>query len=132
MKQFLKDWVSSSTWMIIGGLVALILLAASDHPQAQIDRAYGGWNAIPLPTITAEQCGDINNDGKITVADAQLIAMLMQNIWKYDVNGDNKIDMDDANYLVNYIYSKGDAPVAPTICRSIRVYRMCMEGFPIE
>ncbi len=64
--------------------------------------------------------GDVNDDGRITTNDAYLIRDYVNGLKTIEVpldaadaNDDGIIDMDDLNYLFNYLYRGGTPPPAP-------------------
>ncbi len=72
--------------------------------------------SILSPDTTSFSCGDVNQDGVITQADATAINdyifnnKIPSNLKNVDVNGDGSIDISDAVYLVQYVNAGGPAP----------------------
>jgi hypothetical protein len=63
-------------------------------------------------------CGDVNGDGRVTVADAIYISTYIYKggedpICEGDVNQDGRITSADAIYLLTYIYRNGPEPCNP-------------------
>jgi hypothetical protein len=83
--------------------------------------------SIPALADTAQltlrvtyKCGDGNNDGSITIADAVLIITYVfrggpapSPLEAGDATGDGLVNVADAVHLVNYIFRGGPAPVCP-------------------
>ncbi|MFA6587510.1 MAG: dockerin type I domain-containing protein [Patescibacteria group bacterium] len=83
------------------------------------------FNNGPAPDLNK---ADINNDGKVNIGDAIALSLYLtetqtqltqdsfqmpegdQNYIIGDVNGDNQVNLDDANFLVNYLFKDGPAP----------------------
>lgn len=58
------------------------------------------------------EIGDFNKDGIVDVGDpVAIIAYLKANGIKGDVNSDLKVDLDDVNYLIDYIFKHGPEPI---------------------
>lgn len=84
-------------------------------------------NSIPAAADTVElalnirfTCGDANDDGTITIADAVVIVMYVFRggvpptpLEAGDANGDGAVNVADAVYVVNYIFRGGPPPVCP-------------------
>ena len=84
-------------------------------------------DGYPLPANTSNGtvrigiCGDVNNDGKVTMGDGRLIylnviygdeAYPIMNPWAADVNCDEKITMGDGRLVyLSVIYGAGEYPL---------------------
>ena len=96
-------------------------------PNFSCDELYSTCNAnCPEPTH-ADLCdtspGDVNLDDDITIGDIATLdgfliclnGLTSQQIANSDVNGDCAVGLDDVDYLVDYLFSEGPAPV-PCVC----------------
>lgn len=115
---------------LLGVALSLIFIPKFAHAQYGPDDM---WLSEP-PTfiIVSDLPGDVDKDGFHTNADAILIKELMENIWRFDVNGDTKINQKDIDFLNNYIYNKGAAPTGSKMCRDISVKRPCIGNKPAK
>lgn len=69
-------------------------------------------------TEVAVLCGDCNDDGRVTIADATYIVGFIYRsgpapIGEGDVNVDGRITIADATYIVGYVYRGGPPPCQP-------------------
>jgi len=75
-------------------------------------------NNTLMDTLTLYRiCGDINNDGSITISDVLYLANYLfgggpppLHISTSDVNGDGTVDFSDLTYLMNYLVGGGPPP----------------------
>ncbi|MCP4656761.1 MAG: hypothetical protein GY856_15215 [bacterium] len=112
-------------------LVAGYPLYFDNHPLCSPNYSCGGFyytcnENCPEPTH-ADLCdtspGDVNLDGDITLGDITVLisfltcmdSLTSEQIANSDVNGDCEVDMADVDYLVDYLYIDGPAPV-PCVC----------------
>ncbi|PIS40515.1 MAG: hypothetical protein COT26_02975 [Candidatus Kerfeldbacteria bacterium CG08_land_8_20_14_0_20_43_14] len=60
---------------------------------------------------------DLDNNGTVNMADLILLAKILptNQVAPKDLNGDGKLNFDDASYLFNYLYKNGLAPVPMAI-----------------
>lgn len=123
---------SKIAMLCVGILVGMAVSAPFVFSQP--DPAYGGsqWAAqgfFPGQTTVVDNPvpGDVNRDGAVTVSDIVAINYLMK--WSYlaDVNADNRINIDDANYLYEYVMQNGDAPIPLVQCKKLWLTRDCSE-----
>jgi hypothetical protein len=76
------------------------------------------FNQGPAPATLSN--ADYNQDGSVDVNDAVLlISQVMNNTptvqcARGDANGDGTVDLSDANYLNDYLFANGSAPVSKT------------------
>lgn len=110
-------------------MVILILAVLAVTAVAQYD-PYSPedlWRPYQEPewTLPEVKVGDINKDGRYTDKDLQLIQYFIDNVWMFDVDGNNKINKSDIKYLQNHMYNNGAIPVRAKKCRSVSVERPC-------
>jgi hypothetical protein len=79
--------------------------------------AYSGWSAAEEFIIADLQCGDINSDGSINVADAVYIVNYIflggdapDPFESGDTNCDTYVNIIDTVILINYIFVEGNLP----------------------
>jgi hypothetical protein len=103
------------------------LFIQPNHRLSLIDLSYLPMSpAFASGTIAiAPQCGDANQDCRLTVADAIAIVDHVYGgapapVCEADVNTDARITVADANYIVSYIYRGGPAPCNPPVSTPFR------------
>lgn len=114
----------------------------SDLPQGDYTLEFNGTGYVPFTQKVALHdyaqavilgtgdktfgLGDVNDDGSINKTDKdELIAALGSqdtgNLKRYDLNGDQKIDIVDLAYVSRQMYAKGDAELFKTAMLSPKV-----------
>jgi len=93
----------------------IMVVARNDEDQFSGQTAYvEEAELLPLYLRTAD-CGDCNDDGRITIADATYLVVYVYRggpapVGEGDVNLDGGTTVADAVYLVNFIYRNGIPP----------------------
>lgn len=121
----------------VGAVVIAIVIALAVGSRSQVDPAYDGWAQTEFTQgiflSPGPITGDINRDGKVTSADILALRALRNFIHLADVNGDNKVNEKDEQYLTNYVLFGGNAPKERTRCRALKVDANCwIDGEPIK
>ena len=78
-----------------------------------------GVGEEPRAKVTADEIlGDVNNDGRVDLADVLLVMMYtldpsinIPNIARGDMNNDGQVELIDAYLMVNYILGQSDSPL---------------------
>jgi PKD repeat protein len=92
--------------------------------KLNVTNAYGSDEEVKIDYITVTEhgvCGDVNNDGKLTMGDGRLIYLNviygdaeypLANPWAADVNDDDKITMGDGRLVyLHVIYGAEEYPL---------------------
>jgi hypothetical protein len=116
----------------IGGSLGQIAPGVCTTTTRIVSAGYwAGIDTLP-PCEPAGLCGDANNDGRVTIADATYIVAFIYRegpapVNNSDVNVDGRMTIADATYIVAYIYRGGPEPCNPAVTAPARQQRRAIE-----